>query len=163
MNLWQTLRQLFTPEAKSIDRAEVSNKNSIYFHEDDQQMIELLPKGHGTLYECAITLSELDASIQQLDLSKTTNIFTGYGQTYRTPIANHVAYYKDYAAIYIEPKDQSVQNIWLTSPHSFDHTQLAQLLHAWGSKWGLNLHDHFTESTVDLNNAQAISNYLKKV
>lgn len=104
--------------------------------------------------------NDLEQKLEILGLERVLNVTTGYGQSYRELHKDCIAFGKDYSAIYYDFKDEIVQGIWLTNHWSMDRKQLSKCLYEIGKKWNLLLQDWNLTKTVDLNNKQAIDDYL---
>lgn len=128
-----------------------SGYTDIYVRSDDNK-IELKQR--------SIKPNDLEQKLEILGFERMQNVTTGYGQTYRKLHKDCIAFGKDYSAIYYDFKDEIVQAIWLTNHWSIDRKKLSTCLHEIGKKWNLLLQDWNLSKTVDLNNKQAIEDYL---
>lgn len=128
-----------------------SGYTDIYVRSDDNK-IELKQR--------SIKPNDLEHKLEILGFERLQNVITGYGQTYRKLHKDCIAFGKDYSAIYYDFKDEIVQGIWMTNHWSIDRKKLSECLHEIGKKWNLLLQDWNLSKTVDLNNKQAIEDYL---
>lgn len=128
-----------------------SGYTDIYVRSDDNKT---------ELNQRLIKPNDLEQKLEILGLERVLYVTTGYGQTYRELHKDCIAFGKDYSAIYYDFKDEIVQGIWLTNHWSIDRKQLSECLHEIGKNWNLLLQDWNLIETVDLNNKQAIDNYL---
>ena len=103
----------------------------------------------------------LEQFFSQLGFERISNVFTGYGQSFRELHKNCIAFGKDYTAVYFDFKDNVVQHIWLTNHWSMDKIKLSKCLHEIGAQWNLLLQDWNLTITIDLKNMNAIDNYLR--
>ena len=108
-----------------------------------------------------INPEDLEKIISSLEFERISNVLTGYGQTYREPHNNCIAFGKDYKAIYYDFKDNVVQHIWLTDHWSMNREKLSKCLYELGQKWGLLLQDRNLTVTVDLKDKDSINSYLQ--
>lgn len=112
------------------------------------------------LKERQIRPGDLEQSLATLGLDRISKVLTGYGQTFREPHKNCVAFGKDYSAIYYDSRDDIVQHIWLTNHWGIDRKKLASCLHEMGQQWQLVLQDWNLTTAVDLSDRMAIEGYL---
>ncbi|HZV71840.1 MAG TPA: hypothetical protein VFG10_19975 [Saprospiraceae bacterium] len=118
-------------------------------------------KSRTNLNQLQIKPEDVDNIFKLLGTDRISNVITGYGQTYRIPHENCIAFGKDYNAIYYDFKDNIVQHIWLTNPKNINRTELIECLYELGNNWNLLLQDWNRTISVDLRNKQEINNYLQ--
>lgn len=112
------------------------------------------------LKELKIGHLSLEETLRSLELDRTDNVYTGYGQNHRVQHENCIAFHRIASAVLYDFKDDFVQNIWLTSHWSMDKTKLSNCLFDLGKQWPLILQDWNLTATIDLKNKTAIDDYL---
>jgi hypothetical protein len=128
-----------------------SGYTDIYVRNDDNKT---------ELKQLLIKPKDVEQKLEIIGLERIPNVTTGYGQTYREPHKDCIAFVMGYSAIYYDFKDEIVNSIWLTNHWSMDRKRLSECLHEIGKKWNLLLQDWNLTETVDLNDKQAIDDYL---
>lgn len=107
-----------------------------------------------------IAPKELEEILSLIGLNRIANVLTGYGQTFREPRKDCIAFGKDYCAVYYSFKDNIVQHIWFTDHWSMDREKLASCLHEIGQWWDLVFQDWNLAVTIDLKEKNSIDQYL---
>jgi hypothetical protein len=137
---------------------EFSDKHSDGFGYTD---IYVRKENNVPLREKKINTSDLIEIFDNLDVRKYSEVYTGYGTSYRVISEDTIGYGTGYSAIYFDFKQDVVQNIWITNPWGLDKQNLATILLNIGLKWNLVLMDWNLDRVIDLCDIAAVKKYLR--
>lgn len=113
-----------------------------------------------------IKVNEIIAFLEEIGINKYTKIFyLGIGDIVINDCKNTIAYGCLGDTIFIEYKDEIVENIWFVSYNRTSklNTEIINILNKIGLKYDLLLVDNYpvTEKIVDLKNIDEIESYFK--
>lgn len=118
-----------------------------------------------SILEKKIELNDLESTLNNLELEKVENVYTGYS-SHKEKCSNMIAFKYDDAEIFIGLKENIIADLFVTGFRFFEDEKtkmkLENILYDIGTKYDLILNDWDLTEVIDLKDRNEIKKYLNE-